>query len=1002
MADVSQIKLPNGTTYTLKDDGALQLTGGNVTGPVSFGDSVSIDSATIGNLVVNGGASFVNSKAIANQLIDSLDTASADWTDNTLVLTSDSTGDTNLYYRRAAVKAWNYINSKISAAGYTKNTGTITSVKTTAGAHTTINTTSGAVSFNVPTTAAHVGIKFGYTTSGNNRAVLQDSNGNLYVTQKDDNSGGTVTKVTAGTGLSIGTTAGGNFTTTGTINHTNSVTAQTTQAVYPIKIDAQGHISAYGSAQTILTIGTGASNAAAGNHTHSYLPLSGGTLTGRLTTADPINQLITGSGTAASSSNGNYFPAKWTFNTGQNASNGDIVTIKIPVAGHDYGVFMSVNNGTNYYPIVIGNGNGRLTTHFPNATPLMLVFDSSGSAASVFPLAGGTARVTVSDGVWRVVNYYNSTYYYESCYVTTGAAEAAKVGTLSNYALQKGYLQVAIYNANTYAGAITLNINGTGAKSIYINGSASSTSNHTLPKGMYLVYYDGTNYHFRTDGYTTANHYNEAPASEVTRYPLTTGVTGVGLSDIINTNTRYWIKKGTTSAVGYNYLALGNATASGTDYNSQGYIRLYGQNTGYSNLTYANSTSNVTNTLPATSGTLLNTAGGQQINNITTLYREGTTANNYPAGLKFKVKDTTTGQTYDSGYLYAYQDHGSTTNGVNFVLNGGGGLFIGSGEAPGAHYAAKGASYTEEDTFITADGTVYIQAKGNTIANRLGFYIDTSQQVIPCKADAATNNVGSLGTSSYKWGNLYVTNINGVAVGNSPKFTDSGGTVTSITLTQGTGISIGSSGTAITTSGTRTISLATSGATAGTYGAESTGNAILGGHSGFDVVGITVDKYGRITNVLEKTISIYAGDILCANAASSTSTTIPKSTITQIPLTQTLVSRDYHSNLSLASNRIAIATAGTYRITGSIYMSTTAPSTVGVYIMKGSGAFSSATEITSSYIYIGIAGTTSINVTKIIEATAGTYIYLAARASNGGTVASGNTTTYLEVEELRF
>lgn len=63
---------------------------------------------------------------------------------------------------------------------------------------------------------------------------------------------GTVTKVTAGTGLSIGTTAQGNFTTTGTINHTNSITAQTTQALYPIKIDACGHISAYGTAVTSL------------------------------------------------------------------------------------------------------------------------------------------------------------------------------------------------------------------------------------------------------------------------------------------------------------------------------------------------------------------------------------------------------------------------------------------------------------------------------------------------------------------------------------------------------------------------------------------------------------------------------------------------------------------------------------------------------------------------------------------------------------------------------
>ena len=47
---------------------------------------------------------------------------------------------------------------------------------------------------------------------------------------------------TAGTGLSKSGT---------TLNHSNSVTAQTTQAVYPIKIDAQGHISDYGSAVTI-------------------------------------------------------------------------------------------------------------------------------------------------------------------------------------------------------------------------------------------------------------------------------------------------------------------------------------------------------------------------------------------------------------------------------------------------------------------------------------------------------------------------------------------------------------------------------------------------------------------------------------------------------------------------------------------------------------------------------------------------------------------------------
>ena len=67
---------------------------------------------------------------------------------------------------------------------------------------------------------------------------------------------GTVTKVTAGTGLAIGSTAQGNFTTTGTINHTNSVTAKSAAAqsaktltwggtftLYEEKYDSCGHIT---------------------------------------------------------------------------------------------------------------------------------------------------------------------------------------------------------------------------------------------------------------------------------------------------------------------------------------------------------------------------------------------------------------------------------------------------------------------------------------------------------------------------------------------------------------------------------------------------------------------------------------------------------------------------------------------------------------------------------------------------------------------------------------
>ena len=241
-------------TYVVSDSGALQLTGGQVTGPVTFGDSVTIDEATLGDLVVNGSASFTNNIQ-ANTINGVTVGSSPKFTDTNTEVSAftlaTSTGTSSItlasagkYVLTAGSKSIIFTMPTIQSVP----SDIVNTITTTAGAHTAITSQKGNVSFNVPTTAAHVGIKFGYTTSGNNRAVLQDSSGNLYVTQKDDNSGGTITGVTAGTGLSGGGTSG-----SVTLNHSNSVTAQTTQAIYPIKIDAQGHISAYGDAVTPLT-----------------------------------------------------------------------------------------------------------------------------------------------------------------------------------------------------------------------------------------------------------------------------------------------------------------------------------------------------------------------------------------------------------------------------------------------------------------------------------------------------------------------------------------------------------------------------------------------------------------------------------------------------------------------------------------------------------------------------------------------------------------------------
>ena len=89
---------------------------------------------------------------------------------------------------------------------------------------TSVNGNTGAVSLSIPTKTSDLTNDSGYTTNV-----------------------GTITGVTAGSGLSGGGSSG-----SVTLNHSNSVTAQTTQALYPIKIDAQGHISAYGTAVTSL------------------------------------------------------------------------------------------------------------------------------------------------------------------------------------------------------------------------------------------------------------------------------------------------------------------------------------------------------------------------------------------------------------------------------------------------------------------------------------------------------------------------------------------------------------------------------------------------------------------------------------------------------------------------------------------------------------------------------------------------------------------------------
>ena len=243
-----------------------------------------------------------------------------------------------------------------------------------------------------------------------------------------------------------------------------------------------------------------------------FLSKSGDTMTGRLTLERPLSQVITGTGIAAVTTSP-YYPARWKFNLGiANPTPGDQLLIKLPVAGHDYGCFISTDNGTTYYPVARSTGTTRLGTQYGAGACVLVVFEeyvsgnnNAGRVDSVFPPTGGTSRQNYTIGCWRLVNTRddNDQYGVTEAYCSTGASTAAKTATSVGYSLSAMNnipFRIRFTNANSAKSLLTLSINSQTAKNIYIDGAVSSSSNYTIPAGVYWCYYDGTQFQLWTDG----------------------------------------------------------------------------------------------------------------------------------------------------------------------------------------------------------------------------------------------------------------------------------------------------------------------------------------------------------------------------------------------------------------------------------------------------------------------------------------------------------------------
>ena len=461
-----------------------------------------------------------------------------------------------------------------------------------------------------------------------------------------------------------------------------------------------------------------------------------------------------------------------------------------------------------------------------------------------------------------------------SAYCGTAAATAAKTASCTDYTLtSKTYLHVLIKTANSSAGKITLNVNGKGAKDIWINGAVSSASNYTLPAGSYITYYDGSKYLFRTDGKLVTSDL----IGEMTGYSKPSSTSAIAATDTLNaaigklekgldgkgtsnltlgtaSTNAYYGDKGNTAYTHATETRLTTATAAGlykvgstaqghisaltaitkaditglgipesdtnnrkafygttdtaagtatkvvtlgdttgwelkagtivgvyfAETNTAGSVKLNVNGSGansvsfYNNAAYTGKNANITGrasyityymftgtywlyiTCTYNYGDFLPTSGGTVSGNVNIRKDSVQTdpATDEPAILQLQARYTPTGgsQITSSAFLRAYSDHAGY--GANLVVQSGGNLFIGSGEAPNSHYNLY-PNNGSEITYITADNVINIQAGGNAIANRRGLKILTDGSIVPCVADVAVSAGCSLGTSNYAWNDIY-------------------------------------------------------------------------------------------------------------------------------------------------------------------------------------------------------------------------------------------------------
>lgn len=207
---------------------------------------------------------------------------------------------------------------------------------------------------------------------------------------------------------------------------------------------------------------------------------------------------------------------------------------------------------------------------------------------------------------------------------------------------------------------------------------------------------------------------------------------------IDNVDAELQILEGTTSQVGYEILNLGNNAKASTASNKYGSMKLYSQGTGFNQLVATTSDSNYTNYLPASSGTLLNSANYTSY----TVKKDGTGATgNWGINITGSAAKLTTPRSFSitgDTVASAVNFDGSANVQLSTLRRG---CSVGQSSSTSANPWYKFADITIDSSFVDKHIIFFVYSS----------YSDNSNMMGILKAHVRTSSTGTFDVGELKW-----------------------------------------------------------------------------------------------------------------------------------------------------------------------------------------------------------------------------------------------------------